>query len=176
MTCSLTTFLRVYRETQEFLQLHFVCLFFQFLLLPKLSLKVRIKAMGKEKPPPSPAPASGTNTNKNTCACVPGAGKLDLKSAAYKESSHPDASLVSSATQKAQLRAVWVQNQPAQEDFWQLSMLCLVTLKAGGTFLMTGGPHLSRSQDHPQNGEGNALMVKTGREAKMALDSVQGPN
>lgn len=41
---------------------------------------------------------------------------------------------------------------------------------------MTGGPHLSRSQDHPQNGEGNALMVKTGRKAKMALDSVQGPN
>lgn len=92
-----------------------LCLFFQFLLLPKLSLKVRIKAMGKEKPPPSPAPASGTNTNKNTCACVPGAGKHDLKSATYKESSHPDASLVSSATQKAQLRAVWVQNQPAQE-------------------------------------------------------------
>lgn len=41
---------------------------------------------------------------------------------------------------------------------------------------MTGSSHLSRSQDHPQNGEGNALMVKTGREAKMALDSVQGSN
>lgn len=41
---------------------------------------------------------------------------------------------------------------------------------------MTGGPRLSRSQDHPQNGEENALVVKTGREANRALDSVQGPD
>lgn len=92
-----------------------LCLFV-FPISPSVqTVKVRIKAMGKEKPPPSPAPASGANTNKNTCACVPRAGKLYLKSATYKESSHPDASLLSSATQKAQLRAVWVQNQPAQE-------------------------------------------------------------
>lgn len=48
--------------------------------------------------------------------CIPGAGKLSLKSATYKESSHPDASHISSATQKAQPRSTaWVQNEPVQE-------------------------------------------------------------
>lgn len=44
--------------------------------------------------------------------CVPGAGKHALKSATYKESSHPDASHISSATQNPQLSADWVQNEP----------------------------------------------------------------
>lgn len=45
--------------------------------------------------------------------CIPGAGKLSFKSATYKESSHPDASHISTATQKAQPQsAAWVQNEP----------------------------------------------------------------
>lgn len=85
--------------------------------------------------------------------CIPGAGKLCVKSATYKESSHPDVSQISSAIQRAQLSADCVQNEPAQEGLlpWQLSTLCLVTLKAGGTLLTTGGPHLLQSQDYPQN-------------------------
>lgn len=62
--------------------------------------------------------------------CISGAGKPYLKSATYKERFHPDASRISSATQKV---------QPAGERLlsWQPSMLCLVTLKAGGTLLIT---------------------------------------
>lgn len=117
MTCFLTTFLRVYRETQEFLQLHFVCLFVSFsnfFFCPNCHSKSESRPWEKRSLPHLQHLLPG-QTSKNTCACVPRAGRLYLKSATYKESSHSDASLVSSATQKAQLRAVWVQNQPAQE-------------------------------------------------------------
>lgn len=59
--------------------------------------------------------------------CISGPGKLYLKSATYKEGSHPDASQISSATQKVQLS----QSEPAQEGplAWQPSTLSLVTLK-----------------------------------------------
>lgn len=90
----------------------------------KTVTQVRIKATGKEKPLTSLTPASGANTNT---LCISRPGKLYLKSATYKEGSQPDASQISSATQKVQLS----QSEPAQEGplAWQPSTLSLVTLK-----------------------------------------------
>lgn len=69
--------------------------------------------MGKEKPLShiSNTCFRGQHKREGT-SCVPGAGKHALKSATYKESSHPDASHISSATQNPQRSADWIQNEP----------------------------------------------------------------
>lgn len=179
MTGFLTTFLRVYRETQEILQLHFVCLFVcfsNFFFCPNCHSKSESRPREKRSLPHLQHLLPGQTQTRTHVLVSP--------ELANSTSSQPltKRALIRMPALSAQLPRRLRRGQSGfrtslhRKDFWQPSMLCLVTQKAGGTFLMTGGPHLSRSQDHPQNGEGNALMVKTGRKAKMALDSVQGPN